>query len=119
MPARGTMQCCMCGQFRPRADFRTPSGTELGMCTSCALYGVDPSIGRRYGITAIEYLGMLISQHHRCAICQHIRPLHIDHCHATGKVRGLVCITCNTVMGMYKDDPDRLRATADYIEENQ
>ena len=94
------------------------------MCTGCALYGVDPAfsarIRQRYGITAIEYLGMLISQDRRCAICLDIRPqLHIDHCHATDKVRGLVCITCNTIMGMARDDPDRLRATADYIEENQ
>jgi hypothetical protein len=113
----------MCGQFKPRADFFAPSGTDLGMCTDCAVYGMDPMfaarIGQRYGVTAIEYFAMLLRQHSRCAVCLELRPLHVDHCHVTNKVRGLVCRRCNTGMGMFKDDAALLQAAADYITDHE
>ena len=121
MPARGTMRCCMCGQFQPLDAFPAPS--VQAVCTDCAVANVDPAfadrIRRRYGITIVEYLAMLINQRNRCAICRELRPLHVDHCHASGKVRELLCRTCNTVLGMFKDDADRLREAAEYITYHQ
>ena len=60
----------------------------------------------RYGITIEEYDKMLISQNNGCAICgketaynSGEKRLHVDHCHITGKVRGLLCSQCNTTLG--------------------
>ncbi|MET4584947.1 hypothetical protein ACVLB3_000214 [Pseudarthrobacter sp. PvP022] len=118
MPARGTIQCHTCGRFKPMADFFA-RGVALVMCTSCTVASVDPllavRIRQRYGITAVEYAAMLLDQHNLCAVCEKLRPLHVDHCHITGKVRGLVCRPCNTGMGMFNDDADRLLAAAEYI----
>lgn len=58
-----------------------------------------------------------------CAICKCPPPggkgnehLHIDHCHSTNKIRGLLCNNCNNGIGRFKDDPTNLRAAADYLE---
>lgn len=76
---------------------------------------------RTYGLTDSAYQAMLIEQRGSCAICQTPfedlpRAVHIDHCHATGKVRGLLCRTCNLVIGFFKDDTERLLKAAIYLE---
>jgi len=43
---------------------------------------------------------------------------HVDHCHKTQAVRGLLCGMCNLALGMVKDNPNRLRGLADYLEEH-
>lgn len=75
-----------------------------------------------YGITPEQYGAMLQQQDNRCAICRSdkwpgkgSRP-HVDHCHDTGKVRGLLCGKCNVALGNMDDDPIRLRAAAAYVE---
>lgn len=63
----------------------------------------DRTLQRRYGITAEEYDALLSAQGGRCAMCK--RPhrgrgrLAVDHDHATGRVRGLLCFHCNTMLG--------------------
>lgn len=74
-----------------------------------------------YGITKDEYEAMLASQDGRCAICRADEPggkggWHVDHCHNTKVIRGLLCHHCNIGVGQFKDDPARLRAAADYLE---
>lgn len=74
-----------------------------------------------YGITKDEYEAMLAGQDGRCAICRTTEPKgkggwHVDHCHDSGKIRGLLCHFCNFVLGNAKDNPEILRAAADYLE---
>jgi hypothetical protein len=73
----------------------------------------------RYGLTTRQYLDLVEGQADRCAICGEPPPfgrrLSIDHDHATGDVRGLLCGPCNLGLGYFKDDPERMEAAAEYI----
>ena len=70
---------------------------------------------RRYGITAEEADVMLASQDGKCAICRTAPARHVDLDHDSGAVRALLCFNCNGGLGQFKDDPDVLRAAADYL----
>ena len=64
-------------------------------------------LGYYYGITLEEYNQMLKEQNHCCAICkkhenEFKRKLDTDHDHKTGKIRGILCFTCNTNLGIYE-----------------
>lgn len=78
---------------------------------------------RLYGITSDEYDSMLHSQGGVCAICSKEdaagRRLAVDHCHATGKVRGLLCGACNVALGKFRDSPELLANAIKYLQENQ
>ena len=79
---------------------------------------------RLYGITEEAYLGMLAAQGGLCAIC-HGPPngmatnLTVDHCHRTGKVCGLLCVSCNGAIGYLKEDPCIAERARDYILEHK
>lgn len=73
---------------------------------------------RAYGITPEQYTAMAEAQSGRCAICS-IKPnreLDIDHCHKTGKVRGLLCSNCNKAIGSFKDNTDILMSAIRYLQ---
>lgn len=72
----------------------------------------------RYGISLEDYDAMVDRQENLCAICRGVtegRPLCVDHCHDTGKVRGLLCVTCNVGLGSFRDRTDLLIAAAKYL----
>jgi len=78
---------------------------------------------KRKGIvlTVEQYEAMLAEQEQGCAICraslsEHGRAPHVDHDHESGLVRGVLCEACNLGLGKFGDDPQRLRAAADYLE---
>lgn len=84
------------------------------------------AIKYRYGITAEEYEAMLVDQDGLCAICDKPetrcdrktgQPLRlvIDHCHATGRVRALLCSRCNVALGMANDEVETLLEMANYV----
>ena len=87
----------------------------------------DRQLRRKYGITAADYDLMADAQGGRCAICLgHPTPnsqggatLHVDHCHATGRVRGLLCGRCNKGLGLFQDDPDLLVRAAWYLRQSE
>ena len=81
------------------------------------------TLKHKYGIGVADYDRMLAAQGGGCAICGSIKSyskrggrFHVDHCHATGKVRGLLCQACNTTLGQMRENPDTLRAAAAYLE---
>lgn len=81
---------------------------------------MDTRIKRTFGISLDQYNYMLSKQDNKCAICfgknHNNKKLAIDHDHITGKVRGLLCSRCNTVIGLAKDSGDLLRKIINYIE---
>lgn len=78
-------------------------------------------IKHRYGLTREQYEAMLADQNDVCAICHNPQSdwitdaLYVDHCHATKRVRGLLCAPCNSALGHMKDDPERLIRAAEYL----
>lgn len=76
-----------------------------------------------YGITPEQYQDMLQAQGGVCAICRNTcstgRKLCVDHCHETGRIRGLLCSECNNGIGKLKDSPTLLRIAANYLEVNK
>ena len=78
---------------------------------------------RLFGITSGDYEALKVSQNFQCAICNNSlqpgRRTHIDHCHSTNKVRGLLCENCNRGLGMFKDDVNRLSRAIGYFGANQ
>lgn len=81
-----------------------------------------------HGLTLDEYRALLDAQGHRCAVCgrgdeswwtarrdTNRDGWHIDHDHETGKVRGILCPSCNLMLGYAKDNPVTLRAAIDYL----
>ncbi|MGV5033770.1 endonuclease VII domain-containing protein [Streptomyces sp. NRAIS4] len=61
---------------------------------------------------------MIASQRGLCAICLAASPAHVDHCHKTGRVRGVLCFNCNSAIGKLGDNPDAVRRAAAYLEGN-
>lgn len=87
----------------------------------------DAHLRRRYGLPFGEFDRMLAEQNGLCAICggppvarrdgQEAR-LHLDHCHATGRVRALLCMRCNQMLGSCRDDAAILRKGIEYLEKH-
>lgn len=88
---------------------------------------------RRYGLTVEEYEALAVAQGHRCAICRDpgLTPrelvpvadrknvLAVDHCHMNGRVRGLLCTRCNSLLGMARDSEKILMAAIRYLRASQ
>lgn len=80
------------------------------------------NVKRKYGLTKDEWLRLYNSQDGKCAICNkhqdtYNRPLHVDHCHTTGKIRGLLCWKCNEFLGLISDDLNAVERMRKYLSE--
>lgn len=87
------------------------------------------SMKKHYGITVEQYLEMHDKQGGVCAVCgcaessvdprtKRVRRLAVDHCHDTGKIRGLLCSSCNTAIGQMKDDVRILSSAISYLQKH-
>ncbi len=87
----------------------------------------ESQIKRLYGVTQEEYQVLFNAQNGLCEICNEpetrksrtpgfICRLAIDHCHNSGKIRGLLCHSCNTAIGKFKDNTEILRKAIEYLE---
>jgi hypothetical protein len=135
-----TKRCTKCGVEKPSEAFsrdRTAKDGKTHRCKQCAIatsqihrlkwHTKDPrhyerlELTRKFGLTLAEYDRMLEQQNGRCAICRTETPgrnrsrFLIDHDHATGRVRGLLCNACNMGIGQLGDDPQRIEAAAHYL----
>jgi cytochrome c peroxidase len=75
---------------------------------------------RDYGLSQDQFDGMLAAQNSACAICHTTEPkgqgaFHVDHCHSSGVVRGLLCHSCNVGLGHFRDDTALLMRATEYL----
>jgi len=134
-------QCTACGILKPFEAFTKDSQRKDGFypqCKECKrgngrkAYKVNPETFlqhqrmHNYGITLEQYQALYKMQGGVCASCGHpetrmykgnVRNLAVEHCHTTGRVRGLLCHDCNTALGLLREDPERITALLRYVHE--
>ena len=109
---RKAIVCTVCGEGVPKKD---------GKCSSCLFdYKRDYQYRRLYGITLAQFNERLEEQEYRCAICGSLNPrqfgkFQVDHDHATGEVRGLLCSKCNKGLMLFNDDVETLEKAVKYL----
>lgn len=84
-------------------------------------YGTNgTNLHRQLGVTFAEVEQMKEEQGWACKICGRVpeKTLHLDHCHKTMKVRGLLCRPCNKALGFFEDDIERLKNAVEYLNAN-
>jgi hypothetical protein len=129
------MICRLCGQDKVAGDFTWKTNGKIAhgqKCKSCfneindtpeyKERQRDNHLKRLYGISADEYDTFYREQGGVCAICKQESDatgknakLHVDHDHATGKVRGLLCYRCNVSMGFLSENQERIYQILDYL----
>lgn len=130
---RGDNESGYCLRHRDQHKTYTPrpsKGLKCRVCSKglfnnnksgfCGAHKRDEKLHTKYGITTVEFNALLTAQGGCCAICKGTTPggqgeWHVDHDHASGKVRGLLCAPCNLSLGGFKDSPDLLRAALAYL----
>jgi hypothetical protein len=79
-------------------------------------YARNYHLVQKYGITQEDYEEMLKVQSGVCAVCKDgNRKLVVDHCHTTGKIRGLLCHHCNVSLGLFNDNIETLQEAIRYL----
>jgi hypothetical protein len=125
----GHRWCPDCGTVKPLDEFVRNAGQASGRgpyCRPCHNIRGKAStdkvggsrtyhLKRRYGITAEDADAMLADQGGLCVICKTAPANHVDHDHATGAVRALLCFNCNGGLGQFKDNAETLHAAAYYV----
>jgi ribosomal protein S14 len=128
--AKTERRCIKCKRVLPLSEFYR-SGLNGGprdyICKECnSEYRKEhPNLENRYkkyGITYEEYKNMLVKQNNRCAICgkkNKGKRFAVDHDHTDGVIRGLLCESCNTGLGLFNDDIELLHKAIIYIENSK
>lgn len=130
----GTKKCCHCKEERPVSDFTKRLRNRDGLRSRCkycdrasekAYRLENPNSSRLakvrqvYGLNADEYIQLLTEHDNKCRICKSDKRLGVDHCHKTGKVRGILCTRCNTGLGMFGDNINSLINSIEYLKEHE
>ena len=117
----GYKWCPDCRDLRRVKEFPRNRASADGPNSYCKTHhnarGQSTHLARKYGLTTNKVKVMAERQAGICVIC--LRPLkraHVDHDHATGEIRGLLCFNCNGGLGQFRDNPMALRRAAEYLE---
>lgn len=126
-------QCTKCKNIKPLTEYNKQTKSKDGLtywckcCISAAMktrtrakfkYNQEYYLKRNYNITQEQYNEILSSQGGVCKICKRTdisKALHVDHCHKTNKIRGLLCNTCNRGLGFFKDNLELLKEAINYV----
>jgi len=123
MTALNVKHCRKCSTDKPLSDFTKNSNSPDGHYSMCRVCKTNAQYKATYGISLEDYESMLELQDSCCAICDtHLhdtgkKRLYVDHCHTTGKVRGLLCQHCNFVLGQARDNISVLESAIVYLKE--
>jgi hypothetical protein len=115
----------------PRGPRATPRACKPGVCRACGVsylrrsmrqkvcWGCAPDERsrerwKRYGLTQAQFDAAVAAQGGRCALCPK-EPTCVDHCHATGTVRGILCESCNMLLGLLERRPDFWEKSREYL----
>ncbi len=117
---------CRACEKRRAQDYYRANREKMNLRTSAYMKGLPKHVLRkyrhksRYGITETAYEVMLERQEGCCAICgkREVKRLVIDHCHTTGRVRGLLCDDCNLGISRFGEDPAIFQRALDYLAAN-
>jgi hypothetical protein len=131
-PATGLKRCCRCQKQKTLDQFHSRSRNSDGLrseCIGCTREQEHKYRNRnpeqekfarlrwKYGLSEDDYLAMIADHDGKCAICDgDDEELCVDHCHATGTIRGLLCQKCNAGLGMFGDKTQFLLSAIKYLE---
>ena len=132
MKLQDIRKCSKCGVEKPKSEYHKNNTRASGVQAACKeckkTEKVDPEYAknshlmRKYGMTTCDVEAVLAFQDHKCAICGTEEPggkhdvFHVDHCHTTGEVRGMLCYNCNSMLGLSKDNIETLKESIRYLE---
>lgn len=125
-------KCKVHGYLRENQMYRSQMKEGKYKTKGCRRCVLDRNIKKSYGFKGgiDEYEKLAQEQNHKCEICdeEHIstsddrtikRKLSIDHCHKTGKFRGIICSSCNVALGYFKDNITTLQSAIIYLEKHK
>jgi hypothetical protein len=112
--------CPSCKKDLPLSEYHNSKLKYKGrsqLCKTCVNNGLKKSrLKSQYGMTFEQLNEMKEKQNHCCLVCkQQTEKLVIDHCHKSGKVRGLLCNQCNMGIGLFKDNSEYLKGAISYL----
>ncbi|MFF4119886.1 endonuclease VII domain-containing protein [Streptomyces sp. NPDC001714] len=118
----GHKRCPQCEVVKPHSEWERNKTSTDGWASYCRACRAERNrvsyFKRKYGLTEVERDALIASQRGVCCICLSAPAAHVDHCHETGRVRGVLCFSCNAALGQFKDQPDVIRRAAAYVEGN-
>ena len=130
--------CSKCGETKTVDEYYTDNRAKSKRASACKTCCLEAKAldykkhrGKRlayrrsylYGVSQGDYETLHNKSKGVCGICGCAEgskmALAVDHCHKSGKVRGLLCNNCNNGLGRFKDDPDLLQLAIKYLKENK
>lgn len=106
--------------FRAKKIAENPNYHQAVNSKRTKEYNRNAWLKTAYGIDNTTFNKMLVKQKHKCKICKQkmTKQLHVDHCHKTYKIRGLLCRDCNTGIGLLKENTTIIKNAIKYIKEH-
>ncbi len=116
---QGHKHCPGCGEVKSVEDFHRAvrqSGGRASYCKPCKRSrDEERRLQREYGLTSAQVAALVEQQNGLCGLCRERPARHIDHDHATGVVRAVLCFACNSGLGQFGDRTDLLLRAVEYL----
>lgn len=112
--------CSKCHTSKPHDEFYVKDRAAGRMDTTCKSCRIINQREKTLGVSQEDYLRMYKEQGGQCGICQRrlyskrYKAFCVDHCHTSGRIRGLLCHNCNRGLGMFRDDPTALQRAIEW-----